>query len=662
MRKKIEQQLQSMLNESDFGPYLQDDFFTLRSERYVVPIRLDGRGRIKGSILDTSASGQTLYVEPYSIAPLNEQMQELELADKLEVIKIYRELSIAIANDLDILQTNYKELIELDFLSAQAELALALNARAIKFSDTPVIELINVRHPLINRPDGKPAVANNINITETQKCLILSGPNAGGKTVILETLGIVHLMAKSGLMIPADEESKLYLFESIFIEIGDAQDLKENLSTFSGHLLGLKKILDSATSKDLVLLDELAIGTEPQTGSAIAQAILENLVERNITVAATTHYDNLKGLAVSNCKFRNGSMEYSIRDLKPTYKLILDIPGQSYGLEVAEDSGLDPQIIDRAKQLRGHTASALDLAISQLAEQQEKLRLQHQELENKILQAKAEEARWRKEVEAIAVTRKELASKLQDRYQDELSAMKLEFDQTIKKLREATKAKRDLSSQENPSFDSTTIKKQASQNMASFQSGLEKLNQEFDLEEQLPGAPLAFNKVQLGLSVYLIPLNKEGIVTKIGCSENDPIEVEVGALKMRVSIHDLRYIPKALEKQKSQKKLSLHFKKTNTEESEDKPSIPNLVIPTPRNTCDLRGLDLDSAKVKMWDFLDSAVLRGESSLVIIHGHGMDRLKNGLRDALKYNSPYELAFRPGNDQEGGTGVTIVSLSL
>jgi DNA mismatch repair protein MutS2 len=663
LRKKIEEDLHRLITGNEFEQYLQDDFFTVRSERYVVPIRLDGRGRIKGSILDTSASGQTLYIEPAQIASQNEQLQELDIAEKLEIIRIFRELSSMVAKEVVVLKRNHEELIELDLLSAQAEIACRQGAGMVKIAKVPGVDLRAVRHPLILRADGNLAVENDISVCNDRKILVISGPNAGGKTVVLETVGIVHLMAKAGLLIPADPASSIYFFDNILLEMGDAQNLAENLSTFSGHVLGLKRILERVCERDLVLLDELAVGTEPLTGAAIAQAILESLADKKAVTFATTHYDNLKGLAVSDPRFRNGSMEFSLRSLKPTYKLILDLPGQSYGLEVAEEMGLDAKIIERAKSLRGETATSLDRAVSDLMLAREDSLETKKTLDRQILDAQTEKDRWQREVEALNRTRQKAALVLSERYEEELSQLRGQFNELVREIRKTAKEVARNSGDTEAQEELSKQRQAAEKTMSSFVDVLGKLKNEYADSKELPGNPLDFDALRDGDKVYIISINKEGTVSKKGHQKSDPVEVAIGLLKMRVACLDLRAMGRQKQSVVSTKSLTPpSIKRGLVPDNSHAPQITELVIQTPRNTCDLRGLDLDDAINRMWNSVDAAVLRGDSALVVVHGHGTDRLKTGIRAALLDKPLYEISFRPGNSHEGGDGITVVFLRV
>ncbi|MEY4632097.1 MAG: hypothetical protein RIQ81_2217 [Pseudomonadota bacterium] len=692
LAKKIEEQIKKVLREASVEQYLQDDFFTVRNERYVVPIRLDGRGRVEGTIVDTSDSGQTLFVEPASVAPLNADWLENQLAEKLEILKIFKNLSGMAATELDTLRADYDELVQLDFLTAQAGLAIQLDANPVNISDTPVLDLRAARHPLIRKPPAEftqteelppppltkmqnTAVPNTIALTDDQCCLIISGPNAGGKTVVLKTVGMLHLMAKAGLLLPADRTSRIHLFNRIFLELGDAQNLAANLSTFSGHVLGLKPVLEKAGPEDLALLDELAVGTEPQTGSALAQAVLESLAARGTFTLATTHYDSLKGLAASagtttggaaGSRFRNGSMEYSLKSMRPTYKLILDVPGQSYGLEVASQTGLPPSVIERARELRGSAASTLEHAVNQLLiarEETEKIRagLRQKELATEELRARVEEER-----KALEEARREAARKVAKSQEQELEEMRENIRELQEQLKAALKALRKAEGGDLQQAVATAanISSATGDQMRKFDQKIREVSARSREGEVLPGRPLAPGEnLQSGQKVFVVPLRKEGQVLRPADGDQAPAEIQVGLVKLRVPAHDLRiYDPVSASggsatKQQSPTKPAAPGK---LKPVNPPPEIPALVLQTPTNTLDLRGLDADSAIDKTITFIDKALLRGEVAIVIVHGHGTDRLKNAVRKSLRSDCPYNVAFRAGGSQEGGDGVTIVAL--
>ena len=417
--------------------YLQDDFFTVRSERYVVPMKLDGRGRVKGSILDTSASGQTLFIEPVIMAPDERPAARArDRGEAWEIARIFRELSAKVEAEVETLTPsptpNWRSSDGLDG-SAEAQLAAELRAGPVRLaSDEPTIDLKDARHPLIRkrRLGGKlaPSATTSASRHRARRVLIISGPNAGGKTVVLKTVGLLHLDGEGRPARGAGRRLTARVCtssSSLWLEMGDAQNLAANLSTFSGHLLGLKPILEKAGGRDLALLDELAVGTDPETGAAIGTAILEDLAARRVTALVTTHFDALKGLAVSDKRFRNGSMEFSLGTLSPTYKLILDLPGQSYGLEVAEQIGLPAQrCMSRARRASCGTAPcrASTSAVTELmAARDESAPRARRRRRRKKVQAEAERVRWQQEVELLKEQRAKASQQLADRYEDKLS-------------------------------------------------------------------------------------------------------------------------------------------------------------------------------------------------------------------------------------------------
>ena len=692
LAKRIEEQIKKVLREASVEQYLQDDFFTVRNERYVVPIRLDGRGRVPGTIIDTSDSGQTLFLEPTSVAPLNGEWLENQLAEKLEILRIFKTLSGLAATELDTMRVDYDELVQLDFMTAQAGLAIQLDANPVELADEPVLDLRAARHPLIRKAPELPAgqessdgiepageaapvpltrmkntaVPNAVSLSGAQSCLVISGPNAGGKTVVLKTVGILHLMAKAGLLVPADRASRMFLFDKIFLELGDAQNLAASLSTFSGHVLGLKPILDKAGPRDLALLDELAVGTEPQTGSALAQAVLEVLATRGTTTLATTHYDSLKGLASVDShqgagKFRNGSMEYSIKTMRPTYKLILDVPGQSYGLEVASQIGLPASVIERAKALRGTSASTLEHAVNQLLAAREETESMRGELRRKELAAEEALARVESERKALEEARREAARKAARNQEDEIEAMRESVRELQDQLKAALKALRKAESGNVQQAIETAagIAIASGEKMRQFDQKTRDIIGRGREGEVLPGRVMHPGEtLRTGQKVFVVPLRKEGQILRPAEGETAPAEVQVGLVKLRVPAHDLRLLEDSGGAARGN--AAPPPKSRGMNPLNPPPEIPALVLQTPTNTLDLRGMDAETAMSKTLDFIDKALLRGEGAIVIVHGHGTDRLKNAIRRSLRGDCPYNISFRPGEAQEGGDGVTIVAL--
>ena len=655
-RRNIEKKIRQILVDSEVETYLQDKFFTQRSDRYVVPIRLDGRGRVKGSIYDTSDSGQTLFIEPEDIRSLNESLLDLELSEKLEIARIFRELSGAIADEVEQIKNNYELIIELDFYTAQADLAFYINATRVKINDEPCMVLLKARHPLLGAASDHQAVGNDIVLKADHRSLIVSGPNAGGKTVVLKTVGMLHLMLRAGLMLPCDSESQVFLFSNIFMEMGDAQSLSSSLSTFSGHLLGLKPIMEMSTPDDLVLLDELAVGTEPETGGAIAQSVLEFLVKTGVTTLVTTHYDNLKALPMQDSHFRNGSMQFSQKNLKPTYNLVMDLPGQSFGLEVAQEIGLPVTVVERAKEIRGSSETTLDKLIDSLQRAREQAISDQGTTSRLRIEAQTQKAHWEAERQALREEKANVQRKVSERYQRQIDQLKQEFHQSVDEmqrlLKEAKKHSRDVEAPWEEGFKQG--KRLGKQKIETIEQTLDDLGVDQQLQEV--GHPCRIEDLQAGQQVFVKSLGVQGAVAKVIAGPPDVIEVQAGLMKFKADIADLRSLVEPDRKDSQQPQT---LKKSDVVKSGN-PEVAGLVLPTPSNSVDVRGMDVEKALEVTWGFIDKAVLRGETHLIIIHGHGTDRLKKALRSALAKDSPYQLDFRPGEAAEGGDGATVVSL--
>jgi DNA mismatch repair protein MutS2 len=664
LRKNIENQIRQLLVEGELETYIQDKFFTIRRDRYVVPIRVDGRGRVKGSIYDTSDSGQTLFIEPTAIAPLNENLLDLEIAEKLEISRIFRSLSSQATSEHGVILQNYEAVTEIDILSAKARLAYELDAVQVQMSDTPVLNLRKAYHPLVTSPSGERATPNDISLENQQKVLIISGPNAGGKTVVLKTVGILQLMAKAGLLIPAHPDSQIYLFDEIYIAMGDTQNIVANLSTFSGHLTQLKPILEKASERDLVLLDELAVGTEPQTGSAIAQAILEHLGSKNITSLVTTHFDSLKAIAFGNSKFRNGSLEFLTKNLKPTYNLVLDVPGQSYGIELAEHLGLPQNVIGRAKELKGKDYNEFDHMVKTLAAMVEEAKREKDQWQTRKLEMESQKDHWEKEKKELEKIKGKATDRAYNEVQGKYEKLATEFYETLDQLKKLMKsASEDPSRLSQIEAEINLRKNEARDKLANLEQGLSQIEANTG-QVELPGKPCTIDELTIGDKVFVLFLRKEATVTTIYPGEPNPtIEVQIGLLKVKASIQDLRLLDKKAEPPKVKPKpfIQPRDRVVGGGAPSGKSKDIGLVITTPTNSLDLRGKDADSAVDAMWQFIDKGVMRGENHLVIIHGHGTDKLKKVVRTALAKGDDYQLDFRPGQAEEGGDGVTIILLN-
>jgi DNA mismatch repair protein MutS2 len=457
------------------------------------------------------------------------------------------------------------------------------------------------------------------------------------------------MMARAGLLLPADEGSRLYLYDDIFLELGDSQNLVANLSTFSGHIMGLKPIIEQASKRALVLLDEIAAGTEPQAGAALAQAILEDLAQSGATTVVTTHFDSLKGMALGDQRFRNASMEYAADTLRPTYKLILDVPGQSFGIEMAQQIGLKDSIINRAQSLRGNQAARIDETLNVLAKLRRDLERRNDELQARVVELEASKSHWQREKDELGTARKALAAQITARYEEDLSAMRLEYEDIVDSLKKQLKLL-----ERSTSSDQSDVKAQIQELRQKADRQLTAMNasvQNLKPKEVPAGRKVSISELKLGLQVIVSSLAKPGVIQRIG-GQSD-IEVRVGVMNVRVEIDDLIHADVAAKPKPSSRQAS------SAAPIRSQASVP-YTPKTATNSIDLRGLEADVAGEAVLRFLDQCFRRGESQIVIIHGHGSNRVKHEVRQVLADCRDYELSFRPGEEGEGGDGVTIVLL--
>lgn len=493
LQDRIEAKLRRMIYQHKFDPYLQDDFITMRNDRYVIPLRVDANGRIKGNAIDFSRSRETMFFEPQEIEKSNQLLQTVEFSENLTCYRILQELSAAVAAEYDALQTNYEEMLALDVLHARAQFAHNLHAHAISLSDKPCLSLQDVVHPLLR---GKTQVVKNTLSLAEHNTLVISGVNAGGKTVMLKAVGLLQLMAKAGLMVTAAPTSAMFIFDKLHVVIDEEQNIAHQLSTFSSHLLSLQRVIEQAKESDLVLIDEIATGTDPDTGAALAQAVLEQLAARNVKTLVTTHHAQLKQLAFDDKRFRNASMQFSSTELRPTYRLLLDRPGQSYGLEIARSLGLPAALLTRAAALRNDSVQKFESALLQLEEEVRKLQAEKNKFHLETLKLQKYRDQWQEDAQAIAALRAKLKQE----------ADALPPQPSVEGL-SAAELKQRIQPAASPS---------------------------------LPGKELTFTAARIGLRVYCLPLKKSAHITKLGRNATDFLEISIGDLRTKVKLQDLR--------------------------------------------------------------------------------------------------------------------------
>lgn len=641
----------SLLNEQHIAPHLQDRFVTQREERYVVPVRADARTRIRGIVHGTSASGATVFVEPEEIIELNNKLKLAQLEVAEEERRILAELSQRVEHAAPRITTNLAELSYLDLLDAAALLSTALRANPVALRPevdgaAARIDLRNARHPLLTLA-GTDVVPSDI-VLPLGGTLIISGPNAGGKTVALKLTGLCALLARSGLHLPVQEGSAMPWFGRILTDVGDDQSLERNLSTFSAHVLNLRHFLARSGPDSLILLDEIAVGTDPEQGAALAQALLEAMAQARSTVLITTHYDRLKALGANSAPFANASVGYDLQRLQPTYRLHLGIPGASSALPVAERLGLPAAIIGRAKGLMVAGQSGVEQLMQALAAERERT-LQLQATANELHDA----ARHKEQqaAELLNQARLEL-SKARRKAHDEaiasLQAARRELAETKLALRAQTDRLR-AQSGEGAQRDGD---KDAQAEYQRAQRRLDQLSHEISAAappRQGPTgrAPTA-EEIAIGAKVYVPRLGAVGTIASDVM--RDKVVVQVGALRLNADLAEL-VLPEAA--------AAAPVRVTN----QPRPVVAQLpeVIPprTPDATIDLRGERLPVAIARTEKFVDDALRESRSAVFVLHGHGTGILRQAIRSHFQ-DFPGVRSARPAEANDGGDGVTVLQL--
>ena len=624
----IRSKMNHILNSSDNKTFLQDAIVTMRDGRYVVPVKAEHRAKMPGIIHDQSSSGATIFIEPQVIVNLNNELRELELAEKAEIERILAELTSAVAEHFHDLINNQKILIELDIILAKGKLSCKMQAEEPSINEEGFLDLRLARHPLI---DPKKVVPINLSIGKEYQTLVITGPNTGGKTVTLKTAGLLAMMAQSGLHIPAASTSSLPIYREIFADIGDEQSIEQSLSTFSSHMKNTVYLVEKAGSGTLVLLDELGAGTDPTEGAALAIAILERLAAQGAHTIATTHYNELKKYALSTEGVENASMEFNVETLSPTYRLSIGVPGKSNAFEISKKLGLPGKIIDRANQLIEKGDIAFEEVISaiendkrkaqeerdeairladELKKQKDELEKRQQELEkreSKVLKDAREEAR------AIIKEARETASDVQKELKELAKVQSL--GERTKRLE---KSKRRIKESENRYADG--------------------------LERPVNANPVTAEELQTGDRVKILTLDQNGEVLTLPDEKGD-LTVKVGIMKINVNVSDLMLIIDGTKKKKTRTGGygNLYRKKAQTISM----------------SVNVQGQNLEDALMNVDKYIDDAYMAGLKEVTVIHGNGTGVLKEGLRRSFKKHKLI-ASYRKGGYNEGGDGVTIVKL--
>lgn len=623
---RIREKLDSMIRSSTVSKMLQDQLITIRGDRFVIPVKAEYRSYFGGIVHDQSGSGATLFIEPESIVAMNNKLRETRLREEREIEVILQKLTALVAEQADMLLYDVDILGNLDFIFAKARLAREMKAALPLMNDRGFLRLKKGRHPLI--PLEK-VVPIDVELGNSYTSIIVTGPNTGGKTVTLKTIGLLSLMAMSGLFVPVEDGSQLCVFDAIYADIGDEQSIEQNLSTFSSHMTNIISILRNMTPKSLVLLDEVGAGTDPAEGSALAVAILEHIHALGCRMVATTHYSELKAYAYERKGIINASMEFDVATLSPTYRLLVGVPGRSNAFAIAERLGLPSRILDYAR--------------GEVTEEDQRVEHMIASLEQNRLTAEQE----REKAEQL---RKEMEA-LRSRHQTELEKLESQRDRMLEKAEDEARVLVDKARSEAEKIIADLRKLAQEEGASVKEHKLIAARKELDEAEPKQrkknavkrSAAVRTRSIMPGDEVSVHSLNKKGHVVELSGSKE--AVVQLGIMKMKVSLDDVELLQPAQTAAPMVQKPVTGVKRTRDENV--------------RNELDLRGANVEEALIEVDRFMDEAFLANLGQVHIIHGKGTGVLRTGIQEYLRKHK-HVKSYRIGNYNEGGTGVTVAEL--
>lgn len=633
-QQKLRDTLDSMVRKKSIQDCLQDNRVTLRDGRFVLPVKAEHRGAVPGLVHDTSATGQTLFVEPMSVVEANNDIRVLERKEQEEIERIIAELCAECGTWADAISSNHIVCATLDFYFAKANLAADMKAFPPLLSDDGILELKQARHPLI--PYQK-AVPISFTLGKDRQALIITGPNTGGKTVALKTAGLLTLMAMCGLLIPAAEGSRISVFDHVLADIGDTQSIEQNLSTFSAHMRSVIDILEQANDRSLVLLDELGSGTDPIEGAALAEAVIQRLKDNGAKLMVTTHYQELKLYATEQPDVLNASCEFDIETLRPTYRLILGSPGKSNAFAICKGLGLSEDIISQAETLVSQENLRFEEAVSKLEETRKALEHDRSAMQQALHQAEEDAAKLREEVQRTRTDRENVMEQARLEAMRIVETTKAQSNEMITELDQLRRAK------EKASFGDDVIRAKGN-----VKRGFRKMYETANPLTEVPDEEYVLpRELQVGDTVMMADTKQKAVVAGKP-DKNGTVFLQIGAMRTKVPQEKLRLVAGVEEKKKSQQKQRQTAGRVSAQAAR-------------RGTMelDIRGCTCDEGVYQMDAFLDRAVMSHIATVTIIHGKGTGLLRKAIHQRLK-QLKYVKNFRLGTFGEGEDGVTIVSL--
>ena len=640
LESSIKEKLNSFIHSSSYSKYIMEPIITIRSDRYVIPVKIEYKENINGLIHDISASGSTVYIEPTSIFDLNNQINNIKLQENIEIEKILENLSKQLYPIIDNIKQTINSIGVIDFIFAKAKYSQAMECVEPIINTDKFIDLKQARHPLI---DMKNVVPIDINLGKNFTSLIITGPNTGGKTVTLKTVGLLCIMACSGLHIPAKENSSIYVFDNIFADIGDEQSIQESLSTFSSHIVNIVSILKESTKNSLVLIDELGSGTDPVEGANLAISILESFHSKGALTLTTTHYSEIKNYALVTTGFENASSEFDIENLRPTYKILIGVPGKSNAFAISRKLGLPKSILERAENLLTEDNINVEELIKNIYD--DKLLIEKEK--EKIIKNSNQVEMLRKQLETnvsdVEGRKNEIINKAKNEARSILISAKEEANGIIKELNELCEsANKDSLKKANLLRDS--LNKDLKNNLNSFANNSEvtgNLNDFSNNSEKLA--------LSVGLDVLVKPFNMIGTILTMPNKSNE-VMIQFGNTKTNVNVENLELV------KKSDKSNNLNIS-NNIKSSSNNHSGLGLKSKSVSSEINVIGLNVEDAIFTIDKYLDDCYLANLPNARIVHGKGTGKLRDGIHTFLKKH-PHVKSFRLGTFGEGEMGVTIV----
>ncbi len=628
---RIRESLDKLIRSSEVQKSLRENIVTMRDGRYVLPVKADFKGNVPGLVHATSATGSTYFIEPISVVEANNDIKVLQGEEQDEIDRIIAELSADCAAYAEALSADYVTCTEINLYFAKSNLGAKMRGCIPELSDDGVIDLKKARHPLI---DKKKVVPVDIKLGEDYNALIVTGPNTGGKTVILKTTGLLSAMAMCGLMIPASDGSKVSVFDNILVDIGDQQSIEQSLSTFSSHISNVVKILDAANEKSLILMDELGSGTDPVEGAALAVSIIENMVAKGSKLLVTTHYQELKLFAIETPGIENASCEFDIATLQPTYRLIIGSPGKSNAFSISSKLGISDDIINRANELVSTENQRFEEVVAQLEASRRELEKQHDEIE-KLKNEQAEKvAELDKEIADLNSKKESELEKARVQAMRIVESCRMQSEQLLDELADIRKQK------EKSNFAQLAINAK-SKNKSALDKMYDTANPVQNKEHKEYKLPRPLKR---GDHVLIFDIDKKGILASDPDS-NGNVFVQAGIMKTKVNVNKLRLL--------EPEKITMQNKKISTK------NVRGKMQRTPSLELDIRGCAVDEGIHELDMFIDNAVLTGAGIITVIHGKGTGVLRQGIQNHLKKH-PSVKSFRSGVFGEGEDGVTVIEL--